>query len=84
MSLPKLYAPVYITFGTLRDELSEGYGVMFDCDADTVRKCRRVACDGGWKWQIVNYYQDRDWDWSLEQDKEILDNYGSDLEFELF
>lgn len=57
-------------------------GVIFDIDTEVTRKCRRVLCDDGWKWQLINYYRDIGWDSSLEQDKEILDNYGSELEFE--
>jgi len=82
MDLPKLYAPVKMKFSTLRSA-----GGHFDMDVDVIRTCRRVLCldswSNGWKWQIVNYYQDRNWDCTLEQDKEILDNYGSELEYEL-
>ena len=82
MKLPKLYAPVKIKFRSLRNGLGANMGVIFDIDTDVVRKCRRVRCDDGWKWQLVDYYRDIDWDWGVEQDKEILDEYGSELEFE--
>lgn len=83
---PKLYAPVKIKFWSLRNGLGPNLGVIFDIDTEVVRVCRRVLCrdswnDSGWKWQLVSYYQD--WDWSLEQDKEILDTYGSELEYTL-
>jgi len=82
MKLPKLYAPVNITFSSLRNGVGANLGVIFDIDTDVTRKCRRVLCNGGWKWQIINYHRDIDWDWGLDQDKEILDEYGSELEFE--
>ena len=80
--LPKMYAPVNIRFSSLRNGLGDNYGVIYDIDTIVERKCRRVICDGGWKWQIVNYLVNRCWDYELEQDKEILDNYGSELDFE--
>ena len=81
--LPKMYAPVDITFWSLRNGLGAGYGVVFDIDTKVTRKCRRVRTDNGWKWQLVRYYQDRDWDWTLETDKETLENALEDLEFSL-
>ena len=81
LTLPKMYAPTYITFSTLRIGIGENLGVIFDMDTMVERKCIRVAIKDGWKWQLVNYLKDRDWDWGLEQDMEILDEYGSDLEF---
>ena len=73
--MPKLYAPVVIRFWTLRS-----YAGTFDNDVQVTRKCRRVRCAGGWKWQLIRYYQDREWDWPIELDKEILDEYGSEME----
>ena len=81
LTLPKMYAPTYITFSTLRTGIGENLGVIFDMDTMVERKCIRVATKDGWKWQLVNYLKDRDWDCGLEQDMEILDEYGSDLEF---
>lgn len=82
MELPKLYAPVIIKFWSLRYGLGSNMGVTeYDCQVE--RKCRRVITkDNGWKWQIVNYYPSYIWDSSLEQDKEVLDNYLDSLEFE--
>jgi len=82
MRLPKLYAPVRIKFWSLRDGLGSNYGVVFDVDTQVERKCRRVKFEGGWKWQIVDFMNLAEWDYMAEQDKEILDEYGSDLEFE--
>lgn len=83
MEHPKLYAPVKIKFWSLRNGLGRDLGVIYDIDTEVVRTCRRVLCKGGWKWQLVNYYQDRDWDLTVEQDKEILDNYLDELEYTL-
>lgn len=80
MKLPKLYAPVNITFSSLRNGGGSGLGVVYDIDTVVTRKCRRVRCTDGWKWQLVNYYLDIDWDWPLEQDKEVLEYHGSELE----
>ena len=82
MKLPKLYAPVKIKFWSLRNGLGSKLGIVFDIDIEVERKCRRVLCGGGWKWQLVDYLCARDLDYGLEHDKEILDNYGSELEFE--
>jgi len=82
MKLPKLYALTKIKFSSLRDGMGENYGIILDIDTDVIRNCRRVLCDDGWKWQIVNYNRDKDWDYGLRQDKEILDDDGSELDFE--
>jgi len=83
MKHPKLYAPVKIKFWSLRNGLGSNLGVIYDIDTEVTRKCRRVLCASGWKWQLINYYRHRDWDWTLEQDKEILDEYLDELEYEL-
>jgi len=82
MELPKLYAPVKIKFWSLRTVLGQNYGVIFDVDTQVERKCIRVRCECGWKWQIVDFMKLAEWDSAAEQDKEILGEYGSDLEFE--
>jgi len=82
MELPKLYAPVRIKFWSLRMGLGANFGVIFDIDSEVERKCRRVRCNAGWKWQIVDYAKLAEWDFYAEQDKEILDNWGSELELE--
>ena len=83
MKLPKMYAPVKIKFWSLRNGLGPGLGVIFDIDTEVERKCRRVRTKDGWKWQLVRYFQDRDWDWALEQDKECLDMNCEEVEFSL-
>jgi len=82
MKLPRLYAPVKIKFWSLRNGLGANYGVIFDIDTEVERKCRRVKCDGGWKWQIVDFMKLAEWDCTADIDKEILDDCGSDLEFQ--
>lgn len=82
VQLPKMYAPVKIKFWSLRLGFGANYGVIFDVDTRVERKCRRVRCDGGWKWQIVDFLKLRLIDYVAEQDKEILDECGSGLEFE--
>ena len=81
MNLPKLYAPVNITFSTLRPLVGMNLGVIFDNDENVTRLCRRVLCVGGWKWQVVNYSNIIEYDYNIEVDKEVLDIYGSDLEY---
>jgi len=79
MNLPKLYAPVYIKFWSLRPSLGTNLGVIEE-DEQVVRECRRVLKpSGGWKWQLVDYY--RLIDNYLDIDKQILDDCGSFLVF---
>lgn len=82
MTLPRLYAPTRIKFWSLRSGLGSNYGVIFDIDTEVERLCRRVRTTDGWKWQIVNFSDIEEWDYSIYADKEILDVYGSELEFE--
>ena len=82
MKLPKMYAPTNIKFWSLRDGLGANLGMVNDIDTEVTRKCRRVKCEDGWKWQIVNFSSISDWDYCAFSDKETLDNYGSDLEFQ--
>lgn len=83
MKLPRLGATVVIRFPSLRTR----HGLMgstFGCDEIVQRKCRRVLLPNlDWKWQIVNYDKLFEWGHSVDQDKEVLDAYGSELEFEL-
>lgn len=81
--LPKLYAPVNIRFWSLRNGLGSNLGVVFDIDTEVIRKCMRVLCEEGWKWQIVEYNTISEWDYVVETDKEILDEYGAEIEFDL-
>ena len=79
MNLPKLYAPVNIKFWTLRSR-----GGCFDIDTEVIRKCRRViGLNNEWCWQIVNSYELSEWDNAIEQDYEVLEAYGQDLEFKV-
>lgn len=82
MKLPKLYRPVLLKFWSLRNGLGSNYGVIFDIDTEVTRKCMRVLCDDGWKWQIINYSRLVEWDYSVEADRECLDNTDiNDLEW---
>jgi hypothetical protein len=80
--LPKLYAPVKIRFWTLRNAIGMGGGIIYDCDAPVNRICRRVKCGDSWKWQIVNFIKSSALDCTLIQDQEVLNNNGSELDFE--
>lgn len=47
MRLPKLYQVVNVTFNSLR------FNGQFEDDEIITRKARRVLCDDGWEWQII-------------------------------
>ena len=47
MILPKLYRVVDVTFNSLR------FNGMCEVDEIVTRKARRVLCDDGWEWQII-------------------------------
>jgi len=81
--LPKLYRKIEIEFDSLRNTLGNNGGVNFDVDTTVRRKCRRVKIPSGWKWQICDAESLAEWDWCVDQDQEVLDNYESDLEFKL-
>jgi hypothetical protein len=84
--LPKLYRPVKIKFWSLRNGLGSNYGMIFDIDRQVERTCMRVLNkNGGWFWQIKNIINERKWnyDYFIDQDQEILAEYGSELEFEI-
>lgn len=70
MKLPKLYAPTRIKFWGLRNGLGANFGVIFDIDTLIERTCRRVLCNGGWIWQIVDYVKLSERDDLAECDKE--------------
>jgi hypothetical protein len=80
LKLPKMYAPVYIKFWSLRIKGSLD-GVVFDCDHQAVRKCRRVIFDGSWRFQIIDCAKNRDC--CMSADTETLRAYGDELEFEV-
>lgn len=80
MELPKLYAPVNITFWGLRNSLGDGYGVIFDIDTEVSRKCRRVATPDGWQWQICGADKIAEWDGSVESDEISLNICPLDFE----
>lgn len=79
MKLPKLYRVIKVRFSSLRDKLChKTLGVMPDQDVMVTRKCRRVLCSDGCKWQLA----DRGIDWFPqydETDQEILNEIGMDL-----
>ena len=81
--LPKLYAPVWIKFWSLRNGIGENMGVIFDIDREVTRQVRRVLVPNGWKWQLVNLNKLLEWDFTAGTDQEILNEHGSDLEYEL-
>lgn len=83
MKLPKLYAPVRIKFWSLRNQIGLNLGMIFDCDTEVERVAIRVLCPEGWKWQIRQYYAICEWDDLAEVDQEIMNEYGSELEYEL-
>lgn len=74
--LPKLYRTVNLKFWSLKNELGGSGGVIFDCDTQVTRKCRRVICPDGWKWQVCKNFIG---DWTVEYDQECLDEQGMDL-----
>jgi len=80
--MPKLYAPVWIKFGSLRMAVGANLGVM-EVDAEAIRKCRRVATSDGWKWQIIDFDKINEWDYSVRMDRDSLDAYGSETEYEI-
>ncbi len=53
MKLPKLYRVVRIRFWSLRPSIGCCGGVD-EIDSEVVRKARRVLCDEGWQWQLLN------------------------------
>ena len=82
--LPKLYAPTKIRFSSLRNGLGRNGGVIVDMDVDVERTCRRVLCEGGWKWQLVGCFQLLDSECYQEvNDQEVLDTYGSEIDVEI-
>lgn len=83
MRPPKLYREVWIKFWSLRNGVGSNLGVINDIDTEVVRKCRRVLDCGEWKWQLVDYQENIEWDWALDMDKEVLDMNGSELEFKV-
>lgn len=84
MKLPRLYAPVKITFWTLRNRIDPASGGMcFDCDEQVTRRCMRVRTRAGWKWQLIGLNELLEWDWEASQDQEVLDAYEEEMEFEL-
>lgn len=82
MKLPKLYAPVNISFWSLRNSIGANGGVIFDNDEKVTRKCRRVITKDGWKWQIIDFDILAEYDYFVYTDKEILDEHQSELEAE--
>ena len=81
MKLPKMYRPIKIKFWSLRFSAGIGRYEIYDNDELVERVCRRVKTCEGWKWQIVNSEELSMWEPYIEVDKEILDEYGSKLEY---
>lgn len=83
MELPVFRKTVNIKFWSLRDGLGESLGVIHDIDTEVERECYRVRDGDDWRWQIKALNTIGKWDWAAYTDQETLDNYGSELEFEL-
>jgi len=77
--IPKLGRPINAKFMSLRNGIGASMGVIFGIDTEVKRKVRRVLCEGGWKFQIVNLHEIVGYDWSAETDQVILDEIGMDL-----
>jgi len=76
--LPKLGAPVNLQFWSLRGSVGESLGFV-EVDEKVTRKCRRVRCRGGWKFQIIDFYDLLEWDYYVDTDQETLNDIGMDL-----
>lgn len=79
--LPKMYRVIKVEIDALRVSVGEGFGV-YEHDQVVERKVRRVKCNTGWKWQLVQECKEQsDWDYFFEEDKECLNdfNYESGL-----
>ncbi|MGO2478046.1 MAG: hypothetical protein ACTH7Q_06715 [Pseudoalteromonas sp.] len=63
-----------VTFSTFRGALS-GNGGFYEYEQDVTRNCRVVISRfGALKWQIVKRKDQRNWDWAINTDQEVLDN----------
>ena len=75
--LPKLYRVVTIKFWSLRMGIG-GCGGAEEYDIQVERKARRVLCDDGWKWQLI---EDKNLSFfSLCVDKDCLDDSVNEIE----
>lgn len=88
--LPPLRKTVTIEFWSLRNDIGPGLGVIFDVDTLVTREAYRTRtteadweCAGSWKWQIRGLRKLARYDQYAETDQEILDEYGSGIEFEI-
>lgn len=79
VDMPKLGRTVKIKFWSLRNELGNNLGVIFDTDKVVERECRRVRTEDGWKWQIKGLNQLCKYDYYALADQEILNEYRSDI-----
>lgn len=63
-----------VRFNSLRDTISDNYGVCCETDVLVVRKCRVVLGEYGLKWQLV---KDEEYNhhYCNETDQECLDNH---------
>ncbi len=82
MKLPKLYRVVRIKFWSLRNAIGHNMGAINDVDILIEQYAMRVACKGGWKWQIKDLAKLCEWDHWAAVDQEILNEFGSELELE--
>ena len=71
MKLPKLGRVVEIEFWSLRG--------VDDRDVIVTRKCRRIRCYDGWKWQVVGFYEEREWDVYVGVDQECINEPPMEL-----
>ncbi len=80
-NLPKMHKVIKVDLDVLRVSLGYNYGA-YEHDEVAERKARRVKCDTGWKWQLVQECKNQsDCDYFFESDKECLneENYNLGL-----
>ncbi len=76
MNIPRLYSVVNIKFSSLRNAVCADGWVIFDVDKMVERKVRRVVCENGWKFQIINICKLKECDGWIDTDQKILDEIG--------
>ena len=81
--LPALRQTVTIRFWSLRTGIGSFLGVINDIDTEVERQCYRVKNGDGWQWQIKALHTLGKYDGSVYVDQEILEDYGSTLDFKL-
>jgi len=83
MKLPKLRESVEIEFWSLRSDVGENLGVIFDVDTLVRRVCYRTKDGDTWRWQIKGLNQLPYCDCFADTDQECLNELGDSLEFEI-